>query len=237
MASYGTYDPEGLRIFNFEEKSVRHAFIRKVYSILTIQLGLTFAVICLFLFHAPTRKWFFERPELFWIALGISLVMIIALACCESVRRQVPLNFICLFVFTLAEALLLGTLCVRFSRDEVMMAVGITALICFALTLFAMQTKIDFTVMGGALLIGLLCLLVIGLVGMFFPSKTLHVVYASLGAFLFSMYLIFDTQLMMGGSHRYSISPDEYIFAALSLYIDIINIFIYILSLLGASNN
>lgn len=42
---------------------------------------------------------------------------------------------------------------------------------------------------------------------------------------------------MLGGKHKYALSPEEYIFAALNLYLDIINIFIYILSIVGGSRN
>lgn len=62
-------------------------------------------------------------------------------------------------------------------------------------------------------------------------------VYASIGALLFSIYLIYDTQMMLGGKHKYSISPEEYIFAALTLYIDIINIFLYILTIIGVARD
>lgn len=62
-------------------------------------------------------------------------------------------------------------------------------------------------------------------------------VYASIGALIFSVYLVYDTQLMLGGKHKYSISPEEYIFAALNLYLDIINIFLYILTIIGATKN
>ena len=41
--------------------------------------------------------------------------------------------------------------------------------------------------------------------------------------------------MMMGGNHKYSISPEEYIFAAIAIYLDIINLFLYILSLVGAA--
>lgn len=68
-------------------------------------------------------------------------------------------------------------------------------------------------------------------------TKTLTLVYASLGALLFSLYLIYDTQLMLGGKHKYTISPEEYVFAALNLYLDIINIFIYILTIIGAARD
>ena len=42
-------------------------------------------------------------------------------------------------------------------------------------------------------------------------------------------------QMMMGGNHKYSISPEEYIFAAIAIYLDILNIFLYILRIVGAA--
>lgn len=67
----------------------------------------------------------------------------------------------------------------------------------------------------------------------FVRNEILSLVYACLGALLFSFYLVYDTQLMLGGKHKYSISPEEYIFAALNLYLDIVNIFLYILQIIG----
>lgn len=46
-------------------------------------------------------------------------------------------------------------------------------------------------------------------------------------------YLVFDTQLLVGGGHRFSITPEEYIFAALTLYMDIVLLFLYILEIVG----
>ena len=61
--------------------------------------------------------------------------------------------------------------------------------------------------------------------------------YGSAGALIFSLYIVYDTQLMMGGKHKYSLDPEEYIFASLNLYLDIINLFMYILMIVGASSN
>ena len=58
--------------------------------------------------------------------------------------------------------------------------------------------------------------------------------YGSAGALIFSLYIVYDTQLMMGGSHKYSLSPEEYVFAALNIYLDVINLFMYILMIVGA---
>ncbi len=118
-----------------------------------------------------------------------------------------------------------------------LIAAGICTAVCFALIIFAMQTKWDFTAYRGILFVCLIVLFIFGIVAICIPGKVTHLIYASLGALLFSVYLVYDTQMMLGGKHKYSISPEEYIFAALTLYLDIINIFQYILSLVRFSRN
>lgn len=184
------------------------------------------------------------------------IVTMISMACCTSVRRTAPMNFIFLGLFTLSQGFMLGCTTTVYRGDEVMLAVAITAVVCFSLTIFAFQTKWDFTVMGGVLFVAVIVLMLFGLVAIFFPGKTMSMVYGCFGAILFSIYLIYgksvilstnktivlsyyfsDTQLMMGGKHKYSISPEEYIFASLNLYLDIVNIFLYILTIIGASRD
>lgn len=47
-------------------------------------------------------------------------------------------------------------------------------------------------------------------------------------------YLVFDTQMILGGKHRkYQVSPEEYIFAALNLYLDVVTLFLFLLQLIG----
>lgn len=52
------------------------------------------------------------------------------------------------------------------------------------------------------------------------------------GALLFSLYLVYDIQMIMGG-RQHAASPDEYIFAALSLYLDVVLLFLFLLQLVG----
>ena len=118
-----------------------------------------------------------------------------------------------------------------------MLAVGLTAAIVLALTLFAFQTKYDFTVMGGVMCIGLVVLMGLTVVGIFYRNNFFQFMIACVGAIIFSFYIIYDTQLMMGGSHKYSISPEEYVFASLNLYMDIIQLFIYLLRILRYLNS
>lgn len=82
-----------------------------------------------------------QHTELFWISLVVLFVSLIAMACCESVRRTAPTNFIFLGLFTIAQAFMLGTMTSRVSADTVMIAIGATAGITVGLTLFAFQVS------------------------------------------------------------------------------------------------
>ena len=61
--------------------------------------------------------------------------------------------------------------------------------------------------------------------------------YGCAGALIFSLYIVYDTQLMMGGKHKYALDPEEYIFAALNIYLDVVNLFMYILMIIGGSSD
>ena len=62
----------------------------------------------------------------------------------------------------------------------------------------------------------------------------MHLAYACLGVFCYSFFLIHDTQMIVGGKHRrFQFDKDSYILAAISLYLDIINLFLYIIQILN----
>lgn len=221
----------------FSEKNVRLGFIRKVYGILLCQILVTILVMVMFMYIEPVKQYSMHNPWIWYTAFAVTFVTLIVLACCENVRRSFPMNMIFLGIFTLCESILLGAVTSHYDEVSVLLAVGITAGVCFGLTVFAFQTKYDFTMWGGLLFVFLIILILFGLFAAIFHTKVLSVVYASLGALLFSFYLVFDTQLMLGGKHKYSLSPEEYIFAALNLYLDIVNLFLFILSIIGSARN
>ena len=65
----------------------------------------------------------------------------------------------------------------------------------------------------------------------YYPIKIFLLIFS-----LSSLYIVYDTQLMVGGSHKYSLSPEEYVFASLNLYLDIVNLFMYLLAIFGNRN-
>jgi len=78
------------------------------------------------------------------------------------------------------------------------MAAGITFLLVAALTIFACVTKSDLTGWGPYLMIICLILFVFGIVCIFWRDPIVQLIYSCLSALLFSVYLVFDTQLILG---------------------------------------
>ncbi|CAH8821296.1 unnamed protein product, partial [Trichobilharzia szidati] len=83
----------------YSEKSVRHAFIRKVYLILTAQLLVTSTFICTFLFSYRVKYWVARNSWFYYLSYAVFLCTYIALVCCPSVRRRYPGNIIALSIF------------------------------------------------------------------------------------------------------------------------------------------
>lgn len=143
------------------------------------------------------------------------------------------MNFVFLTGFTLTEAYMIS-LAVSFSESRIVLeAVVLTAGIFIALTLFACQTKYDFTAWQSYLFGGLWVLILVGFMAAFFPQNSTFELAMGIGAALiFSAYILVDTQMVMKKFH-----PDEEIAAAISLYLDILNLFLAILRILQSQQN
>ncbi|MED6266586.1 hypothetical protein CHARACLAT_003562 [Characodon lateralis] len=228
--------PEMEAQFAWDDKIIRRTFIRKVYAILMLQLFVTVGIVCLFTFCAPVRFYIQTNPSLYMASYIMFFATYIALSCCGDLRRQFPWNIILLVLFTLSMAFMMGFVSSFYNTKSVMLCLGITALVCLSVTLLSFQSKIDVTSCQGVLfslcIAMLLCAITISIVVPFGYVPWLHAIYAVTGAILFTLFLAFDTQLLLGNK-RYSISPEEYVFATLSLYLDIIYLFSFLLQLMG----
>ncbi|XP_063766456.1 fas apoptotic inhibitory molecule 2b isoform X4 [Eleginops maclovinus] len=226
--------------FAWDDKTIRRTFIRKVYAILMVQLFVTVAIVSLFSFCAPVRYYIQTHPGLYMASYLVFFATYIALSCCGNLRRQFPWNIILLVLFTLSMASMMGFVSSFYNTKSVVLCLGITSLVCLSVTIFSFQTKIDVTSCHGVLfslcMVMLLCAITLSIVVPFGYVPWLHALYAVGGAILFTLFLAFDTQLLLGNK-RYTISPEEYVFATLSLYLDIIYLFSFLLQIFGGGRS
>lgn len=236
--SQPNFDVEkGASLNEFADRIVRQGFIKKVFGLLAAQLALTALIGGAFVFTTGVKAFVATNPWVLMVAFVVSFVLVITLSVSAAARQTHPTNLILLFTFTAAEGVLVGAASSAFSTDIVVLAFGLTAGITTGLAFYAMNTKKDFTTSGAVLYSVLLSLCLVSLAGFFMRTPLMNLLISGVGAILFSFYIVYDVQMLLGGDHKYQLSPDEYVFGAIAIYLDVINLFIYILRILGERNN
>ncbi|CAG5075996.1 Similar to Tmbim1: Protein lifeguard 3 (Mus musculus) [Cotesia congregata] len=203
----------------FKNSKLRRNFITKVFFILFLQFLFTALYISFFMFHPPARD-FINRYWYLWvIAMTVFLCSYCSISITDCGRRQSGWGITLLLLLTLAESHLAAYISIRFNVELV--------LITF-----------DFTMWTGLLsivgVVALMSIIIITVTLMYTKISVAITIFGAIGALIFSLYLYFDVQTIMGG-RKIQISPDEVIFATTQLYVDIIGLYRYLLLVIGGS--
>jgi FtsH-binding integral membrane protein len=240
------------------DEITRAGFIRKVYSLLAMQLLMTVTIAAPFasgyINIENSIRMAIKHPELasfgagflgFLIPFSAFAVVMIPLIgwCSPRLFRNYPMNYVMLFSFTFFESILVTVSTVQFKTSVIMQALVITCGIFGGLTFYAMRTKKNYSWLGAYLNAATWGMLFLSL--SVFTSRSLFGVsgsigfadpeflYASFGVLCSCGYIVYDTQLIVGGEHSIRYQLDDYVLAALNLYLDIIKLFFEILRIIS----
>ncbi len=146
-------------------------------------------------------------------------------------KSKPGLNLFMLFAFTSLSGVtlvpLLGMVIAKAGLGAVWQALGMTTIVFGLMSVYALKTKNDLANMGKMLFIALIVVVVCSLINLFLGNPMFQVVIAGASAILFSLYIAYDTQNIVKGMY------DSPIDAAVSLYLDFLNVFISILQIIG----
>lgn len=221
----------------------------QVYGIVSSQLILTALVSFSIVSSPSTQRYLTHSPGLMIAMMVLSFLLMIPL---YMYKDKHPHNLVLLGSWTGLMSLSVGLVCSVYTPFVVLEALAITAAITAGLTVYtfyATRKGHDLTYLGPFLFASLwgVCvyltaphhhhnpqqLVIWGFFQMFFPVGPVgRTVFALIGAVVFSGYIVFDTHLLIA---RFDL--DDYIWASVQLYLDIINLFLKILQLLGNRND
>jgi FtsH-binding integral membrane protein len=224
-----SYNP-AVRSFPVRSGVERATLVRRTYalvfaSILVTMLGAGFAVTQPALFTAVAR-----HPFLTFICALVPLYMAM------RNHRTFPQNLGFTFLFTFIEGIWISPLLVLYERMQpgVLGQAGLLTLTTFGvLSLYAILSRRDFSAWGGFFTIGLWVLIATSLLNMFFRNPTASLWLAAGTIFVFGGLLVFDTwRIVRSGAY----GEEDYVPAAVQIYLDLLNIFLAVLQLLGGGN-
>lgn len=179
-------------------------------------------------------EYFIQTPALMWIFFIGELALIFT---SRLWSNKIPINRLLFGLFAFITGITIAPLIAVLAASPGGVAILTKALLATAFmfgatAIVGWTTKMDLSGMRGFLLIGLIGLIVVGILGIFIPwSNTMEMVYSGIGVLLFSAFTMYDFQNIK----KYP--EDRYIDAALALYLDMFNLFLFILRLIMASRD
>jgi FtsH-binding integral membrane protein len=176
---------------------------------------------------------FLSNPMLIWVLFALELILVFT-ARIWSTKKPINYLLFAAFAFITGVTLvpLLTGIILEFGGPAVIIkAFIITTLMFTGTALFGWVTNRNLSGLGGFLWIALIGMIIVSLVGVFIPwSNTFEIVFSGIGVIVFSAYTMYDIQKMK------MFPSDRAIDAALMLYLDIFNLFIFILRLISGTS-
>ena len=163
--------------------------------------------------------------------LGIVLVMSFGINRLSTGTAQ-----ILYWVFAVIMGLSLSTIFLAYTEGSIALTFFATAAAFASLSLYGYTTKRDLSAMGTFLLMGLVGLIVASIANLFWMNDTFSLVIAAIGVLIFAGLTAYDTQKIK--SMYYAVAGTDFhgkavIMSALTLYLDFINMFLFLLRFLG----
>lgn len=199
----------------------RNKVLRQTYILLA--MNVLFSAVCAFIgmkMHIGQIPWFVAMIALFGLSMGI------------NANRNSGVGIVLLFALTGFLGLYISNILALYqiagAGSVVVKALVGSGIIFFGLSAYSLISGKDFSFLGGFLFVGVMIGLLAIVGGMIFNMTALQLV--SSGAFLviFSGYVLYDTSNIIHGHET------NYITATLNLFMNLFNIFVSLLNILGA---
>lgn len=180
-------------------------------------------------------------PYIHLLLLVAELAVVIGMtACLHKISTTTATVFF--FLYSVLTGVTFSVIFLAYDLGSLILVFGATALYFGGMAVFGYVTDIDLSRMRNVLLGGLIFLIVMNLLMLFIPSLTaLDRIVCTLGVIVFLAYTAYDTQKIRSFYGAYqgdeAMLKKASIFSALQLYLDFVNLFLYLLRLLGKRKN
>lgn len=228
-----------VRYFAAGSRTAERTLLRNVYLWMTAGLALT-AVVAWWAFTTPAvlRVLFGRSPFLFY-GLIIGELALVFMLSSRIMKMSIGAAVGGFIAYSVLNGLTISMVFLAYTGTAIFNAFTSSAVMFGAMSLWAVTTKRDLSGWGHYLFMGLIGLIIAGFVGIFIGGGAYHLLYSGAGVILFTLLTAYDTQMVKKLSDQVgaSVGEDDFIrlsiLGALKLYLDFINMFLFLLRLFG----
>jgi FtsH-binding integral membrane protein len=245
--NFGTFNRAGTVADQASFDVGLRAHMVRVYNYMASGLALS-GIVAFGLFSSPELAGMFFQLQagrvvglnvLGWVAIfaPLGLLLLVSFRAAQMSTAAVQAVY---WTVTALMGVSLSLLLFRYTGASVARTFFVTAAAFGALSLYGYTTKRDLTAMGKFLFMGVIGLILAGIVNMIWPSGTMSFIISAAGVLIFSGLIAYDTQRI---KEQYSeawgtdMIEKVAVFGALSLYLDFVNLFQFLMSFMGQSRD
>lgn len=222
--------------YNYEE--ARRVSVAKVYGEMTIGILVTAVVAVLGQITGAYYSFLMATGMVGLIGLCVVQIALAVVLGMRVTKMKSATARVMFYVYAALMGFTLSSIFMVYDLGSIGVALGVTAAFFFALTMFGMTTKFDMLKAGPILMIGLIVLIISQIVLAFVQVDGMTKIVCAIGLILFAGMTIYDAQSTRALLTEYEAQGPEMvkkisILCALNLYLDFVNMFLYILQLLG----
>jgi protein lifeguard len=202
---------------------------------MTVILQIFLTILAIILFTNCTDCDYVQNNRTLLWGTVMSYVLFSLMACSNDMTKSYPWNYLLMILFNITEYYITAVIASRYSIYLLMFVSLIVIFLTFLITMIAKRIQFDFTLIESYMYICLILLLVVGLIDIIFCENChyLLIIYLVGSIVLYCVYFVHDLQMIVRADCRASLHVDQHIYGALCIYLDINNLFIYLLLLLN----
>lgn len=171
-----------------------------------------------------------------WAAIILELAIVVVFSA-RLHKMSVFAAYACFFIYSVVSGYTMASLGVSYDLTSIGLAFGFTAILFINLAIIGLTTKKDLTQYGSLLFAGLLTLLVVSIIGAIMNIAVLDMIVCYVGIAIFLCLTAYDVQVLRRNYYAcendVELQSKMNIYSALELYLDFVNIFLYVLRIVG----
>lgn len=213
-------------------------YMLNVFSYMSAGLGLT-ALVAYFLAATGAVYAVFSNPLLYWISIlapfGLAMYLIMRISSIEQSTARTMF-----FAYAVLLGVSMSSIFVLYSAMSIASTFFTTSAMFLSMVIYGYATDKDLTSFGSFLFMGLIGLIIASIFNIFIGSTVMNLVISAIGVIIFTGLTAFDAQKIKGyylESDSSEVSGKKAIIGALQLYLDFVNLFLYLIRFLGVRSS
>ena len=227
-------------MFNHEYPSMEdyqgRSFMQKVYGWMALALGITATTAYLVSSSSEFAYTLYRSPGLFLVLSIVQIGLVVSLSAAIN-RMSTTTAMLVYLAYSALSGVTLSSIFLVYSLPSVALTFVVTAGMFATMAIYGYVTKSDLSSLGNFLVMGLFGLIIAGIVNFFVRSANFSLVTSAFGVMIFTLFTAYDVQMikrmgnemLMDGEDMFKVS----LIGALKLYLDFVNLFLYLLRFFG----